>query len=59
VPEAIAAHALGAEVMALSLPTNWAAGITEGKLSHAEVVAAGEAAAPRCAALLAGILDRL
>src|SRR5581483_10083718 len=56
VPEAIAAHALGAEVLALSLPTNWAAGITEHKLSHEEVIEAGEAAAPRCAALLAGIL---
>lgn len=59
VPEAIAAHALGAEVLAISLPTNWAAGITGQKLSHEEVTAAGEAAAPRCAALLSGILDRL
>jgi purine-nucleoside phosphorylase len=59
VPEAIAAHALGAEVLAVSLPTNWAAGITEAKLSHEEVTAAGEAAAPRCAALLAEILDRV
>jgi len=59
VPEAIAAHALGAEVLALSLPTNWAAGIGEQKLSHEEVIAAGEAAAPRCAELLSGILDRL
>jgi purine-nucleoside phosphorylase len=58
-PEAIAAHALGAEVLALSLPTNWAAGITGQRLSHEEVVAAGEAAAPRCARLLAGVLDRL
>jgi purine-nucleoside phosphorylase len=59
VPEAIAAHALGAEVLAISLPTNWAAGITQEKLSHEEVTAAGEAAAPRCAALLAGILDQI
>jgi purine-nucleoside phosphorylase len=59
VPEAIAAHALGAEVLAISLPTNWAAGITEAKLSHEEVTAAGEAAAPRCSALLSGIFDRL
>ncbi len=59
VPEAIAAHALGAEVLAISLPTNWAAGITEQKLSHREVIEMGEAAAPRCAALLSGILDRL
>jgi purine-nucleoside phosphorylase len=59
VPEAIAAHALGAEVLAISLPTNWAAGITDEKLSHEEVTAMGEAAAPRCAALLSGVLDQL
>jgi purine-nucleoside phosphorylase len=59
VPEAIAAHALGAEVLAISLPTNWAAGLTEAKLSHEEVSAAGAAAAPRCAALLAGLLDQI
>ena len=59
VPEAIAAHALGAEVLAISLPTNWAAGITEQKLSHQEVIETGEKAAPRCAALLSGILDNL
>jgi purine-nucleoside phosphorylase len=59
VPEAIAAHALGAEVLALSLVANLAAGLGEGRLSHEEVIAAGEAAAPRCADLLAGILGRL
>ena len=59
VPEAIAAHALGAEVLAISLVTNLAAGLGEGRLSHEEVLAAGEAAAPRCAALLAGVLERL
>jgi purine-nucleoside phosphorylase len=59
VPEAIAAHALGAGVLAISLPTNRAAGMTGEKLSHEEVGAAGAAAAPRCAALLAGILARL
>jgi len=58
VPEAIAAYALGAEVLAISLPTNWAAGLADAKLSHEEVNAVGEAAAPRCAALLAGILDQ-
>ena len=59
VPEAIAAHALGAEVLALSLPTNWAAGITEQRLSHEEVIEAGEAASPRCAELLVGVLDQI
>ena len=59
VPEAIAAHALGAEVLAISLPTNWAAGITGEELSHEEVGAVGEAAAPRCAALLARVLGQI
>jgi purine-nucleoside phosphorylase len=59
VPEAIAAHALGAEVLAISLPTNWAAGLTKAKLSHEEVTAMGEASAERCATLLTGILDQI
>jgi purine-nucleoside phosphorylase len=59
VPEAIAAHALGAEVLAISLPTNWAAGITSEKPSHEEVTKVGEAAAPRCADLLVALLDRM
>jgi purine-nucleoside phosphorylase len=59
VPEAIAAHALGAEVMAISLVTNPAAGLGDEKLSHLDVTATGEAAADRCAELLAGILDQI
>jgi purine-nucleoside phosphorylase len=59
VPEAIAAHALGAEVLAISLPTNLAAGLGEEKLSHLDVMATGDAAAERCASLLLGVLDRL
>ena len=59
VPEAIAAHALGAEVLAISLVTNPAAGLGDEKLSHLDVTAVGEASSERCAALLAGVLDRL
>jgi purine-nucleoside phosphorylase len=59
VPEAIAAHALGAEVLALSLVTNLAAGLADEKLSHLDVIAAGEAAAERCAELLVGVLDQI
>ena len=59
VPEAIAAHALGAEVLAVSLVTNPAAGLGDEKLSHLDVMAIGEASAERCAALLVGVLDRL
>jgi len=69
--EAIAARHLGAEVLAISLVTNLAAGLAPSGLApaglaqpghapagldHAEVVAAGKAAAARVGALLAGIL---
>jgi purine-nucleoside phosphorylase len=54
--EAIAARHLGAEVLALSLVSNLAAGITRQALDHAEVVAAGRSAAARMGALLAAIL---
>jgi purine-nucleoside phosphorylase len=59
VPEAIAAHALGAEVLAISLVTNPAAGLGAEKISHLDVTATGEASSDRCAALLSGILARL
>jgi purine-nucleoside phosphorylase len=59
VPEAIAAHALGAEVLAISLVTNPAAGLGTERLSHLDVTATGEASSERCAALLSGILARL
>jgi purine-nucleoside phosphorylase len=54
--EAIAARHLGAEVLAISLVTNLAAGLAPSGLDHAEVTAAGKAAAGRMGALLAGIL---
>ena len=59
--EAIAARHLGAEVLAISLVTNLAAGLapaggSPAGLDHAEVVAAGKAAAARVGALLAAIL---
>ncbi|NCU96063.1 MAG: purine-nucleoside phosphorylase [Actinobacteria bacterium] len=59
VPEAIAAHALGAEILAISLVTNAAAGVTSEKLNHAEVIAAGKAAADQMGKLLARILPKL
>lgn len=59
VPEAIAAHALGAQVLAISLVTNAAAGVTGEKLNHAEVIAAGKAAADRIGKLLAKVLPKL
>jgi purine-nucleoside phosphorylase len=59
VPEAIAAHALGAEVLAISLVTNAAAGVTGEKLNHEEVIAAGKAAASRMGALMKTVIPNL
>jgi purine-nucleoside phosphorylase len=57
--EAIAARQVGMEVLGISLVTNAAAGIGADPLSHAEVLAAGQAAGPRISALLAQIVARL
>jgi purine-nucleoside phosphorylase len=59
VHETIAARAAGAEVLGVSLVTNLAAGITGEPLSHAEVLAAGAAAATRMGSLLAGLVCRI
>jgi purine-nucleoside phosphorylase len=56
--EAIAARHLGAEVLAISLVTNPAAGLAAHGLDHAGVVAAGQAAAGRMGTLLAQVLPR-
>jgi purine-nucleoside phosphorylase len=56
VPEAIAAHAMGAEVIGISLVTNPAAGLSKNKLSHEEVIAAGKASAERVGKLLENLL---
>ena len=57
--EAIAARHLGAEVLAISLVSNLAAGLAPHGLDHLEVVAAGKAAAGRMGSLLAGLLPNL
>ncbi len=51
--EAIAARHLGAEVLGLSLVTNAAAGVAAVPVGHEEVLAAGAAAAPGLARLVA------
>ncbi|QOR72605.1 purine-nucleoside phosphorylase [Ruania alkalisoli] len=56
--EAIAARHAGLEVLGVSLVTNLAAGISPEPLSHAEVLEAGQAAAPRISELLAQIVRR-
>ncbi len=57
--EAIAARHAGLDVLGFSLVTNLAAGVSDQPLSHQEVLEAGRAAAPRCAALLAGVVPLL
>jgi purine-nucleoside phosphorylase len=57
--EAIAARHLGAEVLGISLVTNLAAGLAGHGLSHAEVVAAGEASAVRMGDLLAAVIPSI
>ena len=55
--EAIAARHLGAEVLAISLVTNPAAGLTGEPLDHQEVLAAARASAARIGELLAALLS--
>jgi purine-nucleoside phosphorylase len=57
--EAIAARHRGAEVLGISLITNPAAGLSPSGLSHADVIAAGQASAARVGALLAQVLPRI
>jgi purine-nucleoside phosphorylase len=57
--EAIAAMHRGAEVLGISLITNPAAGLSPSGLSHADVIAAGQASAARVGALLAQVLPRI
>jgi purine-nucleoside phosphorylase len=57
--EAIAARHLDAEVLAISLVTNPAAGLSAERLNHAEVVAAGQAAAGRLGTLLGRLLPQV
>jgi purine-nucleoside phosphorylase len=57
--EAIAARAEGLEVLAVSLVTNLAAGMTGQPLDHAEVLEAGAASAARVGRLLAVVVEQL
>ncbi|MGY4867764.1 purine-nucleoside phosphorylase [Mycolicibacterium elephantis] len=59
VHETIGARAAGAEVLAVSLVTNLAAGMTGQPLNHEEVLEAGRRSATRMGALLAGVIARL
>jgi purine-nucleoside phosphorylase len=57
--EAIAARAEGCEVLAISLVTNMAAGVTGAPLNHEEVLEAGRLAAARAGSLLVELIGRL
>ncbi len=57
--ETIAAREAGLEVLGISLVTNHAAGISPTPLSHDEVTAAGQAAAPQLRSLLSGLAGLL
>ena len=56
VHETIAARGCGAEVLAFSLVTNLAAGMSGAPLSHEEVLAAGRQSATRMGSLIAGVI---
>ncbi len=57
--EAIAAREAGLEVLAISLVTNAAAGMSGDPLDHEEVLAAGRAAAARMGDLLADVVAKV
>ena len=59
VHETIAARAAGVQVLAVSLVTNLAAGMTGVPLSHDEVLAAGRQSATRMGSLLGSVIARL
>ncbi len=59
VPETIVARHAGLRVLALSLITNMAAGLSAEQLSHAHTLAAAEAASARAVALLEAIVAAL
>jgi purine-nucleoside phosphorylase len=56
VPEVLAARGLGLRVAAVSCLTNYAAGLSRARLSHAEVTTAAARAVPRLEALLRAFL---
>ena len=59
VPEVIAARHLGIRCLGISVVTNMAAGVVEGKLGHEEVLAVSAEAEPRLTALLREVLPAL
>jgi purine-nucleoside phosphorylase len=58
-PEAVAARGAGMRCLALSLVTNWAAGIAPGPLDHEDVIEVGRRSAARLETLLRAIVREL
>lgn len=58
-PEVIAARHMGVRCLGISVVTNMASGVVEGKLGHEEVLAVGAEAQPRLTALLRELLPVL
>ena len=59
VPEVIAARHLGIRCLGVSVVTNMAAGVVEGKLGHDQVLAVGAEAQPQLTAFLREVLPAL
>lgn len=59
VPEVIVARYLGMKVLGISCVTNLAAGLGEGALEHAEVVATGKRVEQTLSSLIRVVIDRL
>jgi purine-nucleoside phosphorylase len=59
VPEVIVARHVGIKVLAISCVTNMAAGLSEGEISHQDVLDTGERVRGTLLALLAAILPRI
>ena len=59
VPEVIAANHMGLRVLAISCVSNMAAGMLPQKLTHAEVLEAGEMVRETLVRLLVGLLPRI
>ncbi len=58
-PEAIAANYMNIEVLGLSLATNYAAGVTENKPNHQEVLEIGRLSAEKLSCLVRKIISKL
>jgi len=59
VPETIIARHAGMRVLALSLITNMAAGLSDETLSHAHTLAQAQAASERAGAMLAALIQAI